>query len=149
VCDVAGARIGLALGLAVGLYFGGAALFRGGLTWLQIAGRRNVKADASASATFNPPQCTHPPTHPTHPTPLHQSVIEASSLQSYYHISVEFTRALREAAKQLLRREKLPALAVAGDQELWLTWVDGLVGECTRMDGRADGCVWMLGPAFS
>lgn len=57
-----------------------------------------------------------------------QSVVEAADFHGQYHIGAEFSRALREAAKQLLRDEKLPALAAAADRELWLTWVDSLIG---------------------
>ncbi|KAI8464357.1 MAG: TIP-1 family-domain-containing protein [Monoraphidium minutum] len=56
-----------------------------------------------------------------------QSVLEASDLHGQYHVGPEFGRALREAAKQLLRDEKLPALAAAADRDLWLTWVDSLI----------------------
>ncbi|KIY96056.1 hypothetical protein MNEG_11906 [Monoraphidium neglectum] len=61
------------------------------------------------------------------------SVMEASDFHGHYHISAEFARALREAAKQLLREEKLPALAAAADRELWLTWVDSLIGFEVKM----------------
>lgn len=59
---------------------------------------------------------------------LSQSVVEACDLHVGYHISVEFTRALREAIKQLMRSAKLPSLAAAHDRGLWLRWVDALIG---------------------
>jgi hypothetical protein len=68
-----------------------------------------------------------------------QSVMEASDFHGHYHISAEFARALREAAKQLLREEKLPALAAAADRELWLTWVDSLIGGSNWKEGVTQG----------
>lgn len=74
-------------------------------------------------------QLAQPPLTPN--TQKHtQSVVEAADFHGQYHISAEFARALREAAKDLLRCDKLPALAAAGDRGLWLAWVDALIGGC-------------------
>jgi hypothetical protein len=65
-----------------------------------------------------------------------QGVVEAADLHGQYHVSAELARALREAARELLRDEKLPALAAAADRELWLSWVDALI--CAP-EGRGAG----------
>ena len=58
-----------------------------------------------------------------------QAVVESADLHSRgYHASAELARALRECVKDLLRAQKLPALADAGDRGMWLAMVDGLAG---------------------
>jgi hypothetical protein len=58
-----------------------------------------------------------------------QSLVDEAGLGGgRYLFGAEFARALREAAKQLLRGRKLPALLEAEDGELWLTWVDAMIG---------------------
>ncbi len=42
-----------------------------------------------------------------------QAVLQALQLHGAYHVSVEFTRALREAVKQVLRERKLPEASTA------------------------------------
>lgn len=62
------------------------------------------------------------------PTHAPQCVVEAADLHGGYHIAADFARALREGLKALLRADKLPALAAAAQRELWLAWVDALIG---------------------
>ncbi|KIZ05041.1 hypothetical protein MNEG_2918 [Monoraphidium neglectum] len=63
-----------------------------------------------------------------------QSLVDEAGLGGgRYLFGAEFARALREAAKQLLRGRKLPALLEAEDGELWLTWVDAMIDFDTKM----------------
>lgn len=72
--------------------------------------------------------------HPTHTTRhFPQPLLAAAGLAPHYLGPVEFGRCLRAAACDLLRREKLPALLEAADRELWLSWVDALIGEHVRL----------------
>ncbi|WIA21350.1 hypothetical protein OEZ85_000574 [Tetradesmus obliquus] len=77
-----------------------------------------------------------------------QAVVQALELHGAYHIGVEFTRALRDGVKQLLRTYKLPEVAAAGTRELWLAWIDALIAFEGSL-GRSGllGCYWEVADA--
>ena len=62
-----------------------------------------------------------------------QAVVQACDLHYSYNFSVEFSRALRSTVKQLLRADKLPAVASAQNHSLWLHYMDSLIAFETRM----------------
>eukprot|EP00775_Hariotina_reticulata_P007466 gene7466-7676_t len=77
-----------------------------------------------------------------------QGVIQAMELHSTYHIGTEFTRALREAVKQLLRMYKLPEVASAANRDLWLAWIDALIAfEGSLGRSALLGCYWDVADA--
>eukprot|EP00878_Enallax_costatus_P018800 GHUV01019813.1.p1 GENE.GHUV01019813.1~~GHUV01019813.1.p1 ORF type:complete len:717 (+),score=259.77 GHUV01019813.1:106-2256(+) len=77
-----------------------------------------------------------------------QGVIQALELHGSYQIGVEFTRALREAVKQIQRQYKLPEIAGAGKRDVWLAWIDALIVFEGSL-GRSGllGCYWDVGDA--
>lgn len=75
-----------------------------------------------------------------------QGILQGLELHSIYQLTVEFTRALRDAVKQLLRQFKLPEVRARSLQRslsgmrqlccerkaalLWCKWVDLVAGSC-------------------
>jgi hypothetical protein len=70
-------------------------------------------------------------------------VVQACDLHACYNFSVEFSRALRATAKQLLRTSKLPAVAAQGDTRLWLHYADCL----SKFDEQLGPLLGLMVPA--
>jgi hypothetical protein len=70
-------------------------------------------------------------------------VVQACDLHACYNFSVEFSRALRATAKQLLRDAKLPAVAAMGDSRLWLHYADCL----SKFDEQLGPLLGLMVPA--